>query len=89
MEPAVRFAVNAVLLLGMVIAAVLYSLTLNEVDSLRDKQKRLEADVRHFKGIAWKAQDFENQAVHAAQMETMQVYQQMQAQLDACRKGKP
>jgi len=88
MDPAVRFAVNAVLLLGMVIAAVMYDTTADEVNALLDKQKRLEADLRHFKGIAWRAQDFENQAVHAAQMETMAVYQQMQAQLDACRKGK-
>jgi hypothetical protein len=75
-------------IVGMCVAAGIYTTMDAQQDDQAAHIKRLESDIRHWKGIAYKAQDYENQAIHDAQMETLSVYHRMQAEVDACVKGK-
>lgn len=87
MNPSVRIALDGILLVALIMALALWGSASAEVEFMQAQHQKLQADLRHWKGIAYRMQDFENQSIHAAQMETMQVYQQMQGELDACRKG--
>lgn len=73
---------------GMVVAIGMWQAKDAELDEVMRQQTKMAADVRHWKGIAYRAQDYENQAIHDAQAETMAVYQRMQGEVDACRAGK-
>ena len=86
MHPA-HMATIVTVICGMSLAAGIYVTMDTEQEAQLARIKSLQSDVRHWKAIAYRAQDYENQAIHDAQTETMAVYQRMQGEVDACRKG--
>jgi hypothetical protein len=50
--------------------------------------KRSQADVRHFKSIAYKAEDNWAEQMHACYSEVSDVIHRMQGEIDACKGAK-
>jgi hypothetical protein len=85
MTRGVRFAVDSILILGIVIAGAFYTSVANEMDALKAKYDKQRAEYSRWAFIGDKCQNFIIDEVHAAHMETLTVASQMQAELDACR----